>query len=66
MKNKKGRVYGVKFHFEGQTFKVSEIGREIRWLYLKEENHARIPTFFYKSVSLLVITVSCLWLFNYY
>ncbi|KGO02035.1 mobilization protein [Porphyromonas gulae] len=28
MKNKKGKVYGLKFHFEGQTFKASEIGRE--------------------------------------
>jgi len=28
MKNKKGSVYGLKFHFEGQTFKTSEIGRE--------------------------------------
>ena len=28
MKNKKGSVYGLKFHFEGQTFKASEIGRE--------------------------------------
>lgn len=29
MKNKKGSVYGLKFHFEGQTFKASEIGREL-------------------------------------
>lgn len=28
MKNKKGSVYGLKFHFKGQTFKASEIGRE--------------------------------------
>ena len=28
MTNKKGSVYGLKFHFEGQTFKASEIGRE--------------------------------------
>lgn len=28
MKNKKGSVYGLKFLFEGQTFKASEIGRE--------------------------------------
>ena len=26
--NKKGSVYGLKFNFEGQTFKTSEIGRE--------------------------------------
>ncbi|WP_082129099.1 relaxase/mobilization nuclease domain-containing protein [Chryseobacterium gallinarum] len=28
MTNKKGSIYGLKFHFEGQTFKASEIGRE--------------------------------------
>lgn len=28
MTNKKGSVYGLKFHFERQTFKASEIGRE--------------------------------------
>ncbi|WGU71555.1 hypothetical protein QIU18_07490 [Capnocytophaga canimorsus] len=28
MINKKGSVYGLKFYFEGQTFKASEIGRE--------------------------------------
>jgi len=28
MMNKKGSVYGLKFNFEGQTFKTSEIGRE--------------------------------------
>jgi mbpB protein len=28
MMNKKGSVYGLKFHFEEQTFKASEIGRE--------------------------------------
>lgn len=28
MKNKKGSVYGLKFLFEGQAFKASEIGRE--------------------------------------
>ncbi|MGP1538236.1 MAG: relaxase/mobilization nuclease domain-containing protein, partial [Bacteroides pyogenes] len=28
MKNKKGGIYGLKFLFEGQTFKASEIGRE--------------------------------------
>ncbi|MDD7461898.1 MAG: relaxase/mobilization nuclease domain-containing protein [Prevotellaceae bacterium] len=28
MRNKKDSVYGLKFHFEGQTFKASEIGRE--------------------------------------
>jgi hypothetical protein len=28
MMNKKGSVYGLKFYFEGQTFKASEIGRE--------------------------------------
>lgn len=29
MTNKKGGIYGLKFHFEGQTFKASEIGREL-------------------------------------
>ena len=28
MMNKKGGIYGLKFHYEGQTFKASEIGRE--------------------------------------
>ncbi|MGR4858625.1 relaxase/mobilization nuclease domain-containing protein [Bacteroides pyogenes] len=28
MKNKKGSIYGLKFHFEGHSFKASEIGRE--------------------------------------
>ncbi len=28
MKNKKGGIYGLKFHFEGQNFRASEIGRE--------------------------------------
>lgn len=28
MKNKNGRTYGLKFHFEGQIFKASEVGRE--------------------------------------
>lgn len=28
MKNKKGSIYGLKFHFEGHRFKASEIGRE--------------------------------------
>ncbi len=28
MMNKKGGIYGLKFLFEGQTFKASEIGRE--------------------------------------
>ena len=29
MTNKKGSIYGLKFHFERQTFKASEIGREL-------------------------------------
>ena len=28
MKNKQGKVYGLKFSYEGQSFKASEIGRE--------------------------------------
>lgn len=28
MKNKNGRTYGLKFHFEEQIFKASEVGRE--------------------------------------
>lgn len=28
MKNKNGRTYGLKFHFEGQIFKASEVGQE--------------------------------------
>ncbi len=28
MKNKKGSIYGLKFYFEGHSFKASEIGRE--------------------------------------
>ena len=28
MKNKQGKVYGLKFAYDGQTFKASEIGRE--------------------------------------
>ncbi len=28
MKNKQGKVYGLKFLYDGQTFKASEIGRE--------------------------------------
>ena len=29
MKNKQGKVYGLKFSYCGQTFKASEIGREV-------------------------------------
>lgn len=28
MKNKQGRIYGLRFEYAGQTFKASEIGRE--------------------------------------
>ncbi|ETK05491.1 hypothetical protein T229_03080 [Tannerella sp. oral taxon BU063 isolate Cell 5] len=28
MKNKQGKVYGLKFTYDGQSFKASEIGRE--------------------------------------
>ena len=37
MKNKKGSVYGLKFHFEGQTFKTSEIGREFGYTALLKQ-----------------------------
>src|SRR3712207_6743026 len=28
MRNRQGKVYGLKFSYEGQSFKASEIGRE--------------------------------------
>jgi hypothetical protein len=36
MKNKQGKVYGLKFSFGGQTFKASEIGREFGYRSLQK------------------------------
>ena len=36
MKNKQGKVYGLKFSFNGQSFKASEIGREFGYRSLKK------------------------------
>ena len=35
VKNKQGKVYGLKFSYRGQSFKVSEIGREFGYRSLK-------------------------------
>ena len=53
MKNKKGGIYGLKFHFERQTFKSSEIGREFGYnsllkqfeLYCIAPHRSPIPTY---------------------
>ena len=36
MKNKQGKVYGLKFSFGGQSFKVSEVGREFGYRSLQK------------------------------
>ena len=36
MKNKQGKVYGLKFSFSGQSFKASEIGREFGYRSLQK------------------------------
>ena len=36
MKNKQGKVYGLKFSFNGQSFKASEIGRELGYRSLQK------------------------------
>ena len=36
MKNKQGKVYGLKFSFNGQSFKASEIGREFSYRTLQK------------------------------
>ena len=36
MKNKQGKVYGLKFSYAGQSFKASEIGREFGYRSLKK------------------------------
>jgi len=47
-KNKQGKIYGIRFTYEGQTFKASEIGREFGFHSLaknfsssQEENHSQ-------------------------
>ena len=37
MKNKQGKVYGLKFSFNGQSFKASEIGREFGYHSLQND-----------------------------
>ena len=52
MKNKQGKVYGLKFSYGRQTFKASEIGREFGYHSLrknfeatnKEESKKPYPT----------------------
>ena len=36
MKNKQGKVYGLKFSFGGQSFKASEVGREFGYRSLQK------------------------------
>lgn len=40
MKNKKGKVYGLKFSYAGQSFKASEIGREFGYHSLQKNFEA--------------------------
>ena len=40
MKNKQGKVYGLKFSYCGQTFKASEIGREFGYRSLQKNFEA--------------------------
>ena len=40
MKNKQGKVYGLKFSFNGQSFKASEIGREFGYHSLQKNFEA--------------------------
>ncbi|MDD4590783.1 MAG: relaxase/mobilization nuclease domain-containing protein [Parabacteroides sp.] len=47
-KNKQGKTYGIRFNYEGYTFKASEIGREFgfhsiagNFSYSPEENHSQ-------------------------
>ena len=37
MKNKQGKVYGLKFTYDGQSFKASEIGREFGYRTLPKQ-----------------------------
>ncbi len=36
LKNKQGKIYGLKFAYNGQTFKASEIGREFGYRFLQK------------------------------
>ncbi len=36
MKNKQGKIYGLKFSYAGQSFKASEIGREFGYRSLQK------------------------------
>ena len=40
MKNKQGKVYGLKFSYTGQSFKASEIGREFGYRSLQKNFEA--------------------------
>lgn len=40
MKNKQGKVYGLKFSYDGMTFKASEIGREFGYHSLQKNFEA--------------------------
>ena len=37
MKNKQGKVYGLKFTYDGHSFKASEIGREFGYRILPKQ-----------------------------
>ncbi|MGP1540353.1 relaxase/mobilization nuclease domain-containing protein [Bacteroides pyogenes] len=50
MMNKKGRIYGLKFLFEGQTFKASEIGRELGYNSLLKQFGLSYATPYHSSV----------------
>lgn len=50
MMNKKGSVYGLKFHFEEQTFKASEIGREFGYNSLLKQFGLSYATPYHSSV----------------
>ncbi|MBB6276644.1 relaxase/mobilization nuclease domain-containing protein [Porphyromonas circumdentaria] len=50
MMNKKGGIYGLKFLFEGQTFKASEIGREFGYNSLLKQFGLSYATPYHSSV----------------
>ncbi|KKC51060.1 relaxase/mobilization nuclease domain-containing protein [Porphyromonas gulae] len=50
MMNKKGGIYGLKFLFEGQTFKASEIGREFGYNSLLKQFDLSYATPYHSSV----------------
>ena len=37
MRNKQGKIYGLKFSYAGQSFKASEIGREFGYRSLQKK-----------------------------